>query len=117
MDKPTYNVEEATYFPTYSIIPVQDVHLRSGKVLHKYSSPIIEEQTKQWKQTENSHPGNQIQKGKTIMTQTPPYPKRLVEQKIPMSLPEFDILDELKNAYVKIPLLQDIKYIPIYEKQ
>ena len=33
-----------------------------------------------------------------------------------MSLPEFDILDELKNSYVKIPLLQEIKDIPIYEK-
>ena len=51
------------------------------------------------------------------MTQTPPYPKRLVEKKIPMSLPKFDILDELKNYYVKIPLLQAIKGIPIYEKK
>ena len=33
-----------------------------------------------------------------------------------MSLLEFDILDELKNTYVKIPLLQAIKDIPIYEK-
>ena len=50
------------------------------------------------------------------MTQTPPYPERLVEQKILMSLPEFNILDEMKNGYVKIPLLQAIKDIPIYEK-
>ena len=50
------------------------------------------------------------------MTQTPPYPERLVQQKIPMSLPEFDILDELNNTYVKIPLFQAIQHIPIYEK-
>ena len=105
MDKPAYNVEEATYFPTYSILPIQDVHLRSGKVLHKYYPPIIEEQTEQGEQTQKYHPENQIQKVKAIMTQTPPYPERLVEQKIPMSLPEFDILDELKNSYVKIPFL------------
>ena len=33
-----------------------------------------------------------------------------------MSLLEFDILDEMKNTYVKIPLLQAIKDIPIYAK-
>ena len=33
-----------------------------------------------------------------------------------MILPEFDILDELKNTYVKIPLLQATKEIPIYAK-
>lgn len=33
-----------------------------------------------------------------------------------MNLPEFDILDELKNAYVKIPLLKSIKEIAIYAK-
>lgn len=33
-----------------------------------------------------------------------------------MTIPEFDILDELKNSYVKIPLLQTIKEIPIYAK-
>ena len=33
-----------------------------------------------------------------------------------MFLPEFAILDELKNYYVKIILLQAIKDIPIYAK-
>ena len=50
------------------------------------------------------------------MTQTPPYPERLIQQKIPISLHEFDILDELKNTYVKIPLLRAIKDILIYAK-
>jgi len=58
----------------------------------------------------------QIHKGKTITTQTPPYPERLVEQKQEITLLEFDILDELKHAYVKIPLLKAIKEIPIYAK-
>jgi len=92
MERPAYNVEEVTYFPTYFILPIQDVHLRSGKVLHKDSPSIIEEQTEQGEQFEKSHLENQIQKGKEIMTQTPPYPERLVEQKIkvPISPPKFN---------------------------
>lgn len=80
------------------------------------SPPIIEEPTEQGESPETSQTGIQIQKGKTITTQTPPYPERLVEQQKEITLPEFDILDELKNAYVKIPLLKAIKEIPIYAK-
>jgi hypothetical protein len=40
----------------------------------------------------------------------------LVKEKLPISLPEFDVLDELRNGCVKIPLLQSIKDIPIYTK-
>ena len=46
----------------------------------------------------------------------PPFPERLIQEKLPMSLPQFDVLDELRNVYVKIPLLQATKYIPIYTK-
>ena len=46
----------------------------------------------------------------------PPFPDRLVQTKHPMSIPQFDVLDELKNVYIKIPLLQAIKDIPIYTK-
>jgi hypothetical protein len=45
----------------------------------------------------------------------PPYPNRLVIEK-PTTQPKFDILNELKNICVKIPLLQAIKHIPIYSK-
>jgi len=74
-------VEETTLFPTYSILPIQDIHLRSRKFLQKDSPPIIEEQIEEGEQSEKSNTKNQIQKSKTIMTQTPPFPKRLVEQK------------------------------------
>jgi len=47
VDKFAYTVEEATCFPTYSILPLNDVHLRSGKVLKMDSPPIIEEPTEQ----------------------------------------------------------------------
>jgi hypothetical protein len=49
------------------------------------------------------------------VTKAPPYPDRLIIEK-PTSRTEFDILNELKNIYVKIIFLQAIKDIPIYSK-
>ena len=52
----------------------------------------------------------------TIQEQrTPPFPERLVIER-PGVHPEYNILNELKNICIKIPLLQDIKDIPIYSK-
>ena len=51
-----------------------------------------------------------------MITQTPPFQERLIREKLPTSLPEFDVLDELKHVYVKIPLLQSIKDISICTK-
>jgi hypothetical protein len=45
----------------------------------------------------------------------PPYQERLVIEKPTIRL-EFDILNELNNICVKIPFLQAIKDIPIYNK-
>ena len=45
----------------------------------------------------------------------PPYTDRLVIKKL-TTRSEFDILNELKNICVKIPLLKSIKDIPIYSK-
>jgi len=55
-------------------------------------------------------------KDKQMQPLHPPFLDRLVQMKLPMSIPQFDVLDELKNVYIKIPLLQAIKYIPIYTK-
>lgn len=62
VERITYNMEEATLFPTYYILPIQDIHLRFGKVLQKYSPPIIEEQIEGEEQSEKSNPRNQTQK-------------------------------------------------------
>jgi hypothetical protein len=110
-----YNVEEG---PSYSILPLQNIHLRFGKFLPK-DSPVITK--KPIEQEENPSTDklpldNQIQKGESSNIQTPPFPERLVKEKIPISLPEFDVLDELRNVCVKIPFLQAIKDIPIYKK-
>lgn len=53
-------MEEEKYYPNYSILPIQDVHLSSGKVLQKYSSPIIEEQTEQGEPSQQSQLEQQI---------------------------------------------------------
>ena len=62
-----------------------------------------------------------------IPVHTHPQQEPTQEQRIPPFLewlsierpvihPKYDIMNELKNICVKIPLLQDIKDIPIYNK-
>jgi hypothetical protein len=55
------------------------------------------------------------QSTQTQVPQTPPFPERLFIEK-PIVQSEFDIMTELRNVYVKIPLLQAIKDVPIYAK-
>jgi len=55
----------------------------------------------------------------SISLQDPPFPKRLkidkgIERKF--VLPNYDMLDELRNICIKIPFLQAIKEIPIFSK-
>jgi hypothetical protein len=45
----------------------------------------------------------------------PPFPERLLIEKLIIQS-EFDIMIELRNVCVKIPLIQAIKYVPIYAK-
>ena len=45
----------------------------------------------------------------------PPFPEILTQPLQPI-LKETKLLGELKNLCVKIPLLQAIKYVPIYNK-
>jgi hypothetical protein len=115
VEKPMYNIDEGT---SYSILPLQNIHLRSGKFLQNDSPVIIEEKIEKEEipSIEKLPINNQILKNKTLNTQTPPFPERLVKEKLPISLPKFDVLDELRNACVKIPLLQAIKDIQIYTK-
>eukprot|EP00253_Pinus_taeda_P011097 PITA_11097 len=50
-----------------------------------------------------------------IITSSPPFPKRLIIPR-PIEYPDFDLLGELKNICIKIPLLQAIQDILIYAK-
>jgi hypothetical protein len=94
-----YN-NEATY-QTYSL-DVQEINLRSGKVLQQPPKLI-----------KDSEP----EKDDVILPQpqVPPYPERLNVKKSYTS-EENELLGELKNLCVKIPLLQAIKDVPIYNR-
>jgi hypothetical protein len=48
-------------------------------------------------------------------TPSPSFPKIFMIEK-PTIYPNFDIVGELKNLYIKIPLLQALQDIPIYAK-
>jgi hypothetical protein len=50
-----------------------------------------------------------------VETATPPFPKRLALTKTPEP-PTFNLLGELQNLYVKIPLLQALRDVPIYAR-
>eukprot|EP00253_Pinus_taeda_P004646 PITA_04646 len=133
----TYMIE-GQQFPTYMIVPLNDVQLRSGIVLEKPSIDVQEKNTSKEDSLkvnkgseEASLQNSNIQKGKEKSTpttpiveqptssSTPPFPERLqiykgVEKQI--LLPNYDFLDELKNGCIKIPLLQAIRENPILEK-
>jgi len=71
-----YNVEEG---PSYSILPLQNIHLRSGKFLPKESYVITEKPIEQEDipSTKEISIDNQIQKGKSLNIQTPPFPRKV----------------------------------------
>eukprot|EP00253_Pinus_taeda_P008478 PITA_08478 len=118
------------------IVPLNDVQLRSGRVLEKPSidakkKSISEEdslEANKGSEASLQNPNTQKEKEKEPTTpiveklaysSTPPFPERLqidkrVEKKI--LLPDYDFLDELNNVCIKIPLLQAIREIPILAK-
>ena len=123
---------EGQPFPTYMVVPLNEVQLRSGRILDQPSTSIQppsiseEESLKVNKGSEVSLPNPNLQEKEStpIVEQpsssaTPPFPERLqidkgVEKQI--WLPDYSFLDELKNVCIKIPLLQAIKEIPILAK-
>lgn len=119
LDILAYNVDEG---PLYPILPLQNIELRSSRTLHtKNSPPPVSTKESSNKTNENEFPTHSkqddLEQGKQIrIVQSPPYPEWLLQPKLTTPLPQFDVLDELRNVYVKIPLLQAIKDIPIYTK-
>ena len=55
------------------------------------------------------------QRPEELRVTLPPFPERLNLPR-PIITPDFDILAELRNLCIKIPLLQAIQDIPIYAK-
>eukprot|EP00253_Pinus_taeda_P030064 PITA_30064 len=79
---------------------VEEINLRSGKVLPKRQPPPLEEE----EERQESEP-----------QAIPPFPERLLATTQP-NPKEDELLGELKQLCVKIPLLQAIKDVPIYNK-
>jgi hypothetical protein len=124
--QPTCNAE-LPFFPKYVISPTefQNIHLRSGRVVQDQTSPIIQEQDDEENPPKSDNQDTNPSKEKQNTTQKhpdeqeslpePPYPERLNIEKSPTQQ-EFDLLGELRNVCVKIPLFQAIKDVPIYAK-
>lgn len=118
--QPIYNNEIANYQP-YSLnaIEFNDINLISRKVLQNTPPSLIIENddSSTLRKDIQDHEGEKNEEDKD-QQEAPllirPYPQRL-ETKQP-NLPTSIILDELKNIFVNIPLLQAIKDIPIYNK-
>ena len=134
-NKPTQalNSVELQTLPSYliSTIPVHEIQLRSGRVVtDKPKSSVIIHEENEEEEDSNELVNDAILEDVNISKvpvhthllegpiqeeRVPPFPERLVIEK-PVVHPEYDILNELKNICVKIPLLQAIKDIPIYKK-
>ncbi|XP_059070597.1 uncharacterized protein LOC131860231 [Cryptomeria japonica] len=103
--QPIYNNEVANY-PTYpiNVVELEGVQLRSRKVLQGPTITEIEEEAEEIPIKEPPF--------------SPPFPNRLLSKPVskePAQI-EFDLMNELQNVNIKIPLLQAIKDIPIYNK-
>jgi hypothetical protein len=102
--------------PTLSLLPAQcnDIHLRSGRIVE----PTIADVTSSDKEETKEHdvPEKvQSSSNNAAETTTPPFPERLALTKTPEP-PAFNLLGELQNLYVKIPLLQALRDVPIYAR-
>ena len=113
------------------IVPVHEIQLRSGRVVNdkpkslfiineandeeKYSNEPMNDAILEDVNIPNvivhTHPLEEIIQEQII----PPFPEIIIIEKLVVH-PEYNILNELKNIFIKIPLLQSIKDIPIYIK-
>jgi hypothetical protein len=111
---------------------LQKVCLRSGKVLNNNSLVVIQENEEEEPLTQPEIDTNKqipiqtqnqsrlglkpnIQELKTPQSNKAPFLEILEIDKL-ITPPKFDFVAELKNIFVKIPLLQALKDIPIYVK-
>ena len=109
LEKQVYQTKE-TNLPTYSISSIHDIHLRLGKILSKGSPLVIEEiERESLKKTSISIVEEPFD-SQDNQNPVPPFPERLSFQQ-PELPSEHDLLDELKNICIKIPLLQAIRNI------
>jgi len=104
------------------IFPMQcnDIHLRSGRVVEPIidditSSDSDKEETGKDKSSNKNAGTIESPSNKTAETAEPPFPEHLALTKT-LEPPAFNLLGELQNLYVKIPLLQALRDVPIYAR-
>ena len=114
-------VADAQWYPAYAL-NVANIHLRSGATLPVPKLPIITKIpdtpiASKPPISKKVDPTNVTISAQAQLVGEPPFPEKLVQSK-PMQIEEkpFDIVDQLKNMHVQIPLFQAIKDIPIYGK-
>lgn len=90
-----------TSYPTYAV-EIREINLRSGKILPDNKPP-------------SPHREVEEEREERKLKVNPPFPERLAQPLQPAP-EENELLGELKNLCVKIPLLQEIKDVPIYNK-
>jgi hypothetical protein len=78
--------------------------------------PTIADVTSSDKEATKEHDApEKVQSSSNNAAETTPFPERLALTKTP-ELPAFNLLGELQNLYVKIPLLQALRDVPIYAR-
>jgi hypothetical protein len=104
--------------PILSLFPAKcnDIHLRSGKIVE----PIIDDVTSSDSDKEEIKKCDvpeevQFSTNTVAEIAKPPFPEHLPLTKMPEP-PTFNLLGELQNLYVKIPLLQALRDVPIYAR-
>ncbi|XP_059078054.1 uncharacterized protein LOC131876629 [Cryptomeria japonica] len=104
-------------YPAY-VVNIIDIHLRSRTTLPAQSPPVITEMPDEghiYQSVKNSPIPSRPEQQES--SNTPPFPQILeVEPTKQKEEPIFDIVDQLKNVCIKIPLFQAIKDVPIYGK-
>ena len=121
-NKPTQylNSIELQTLASYVIsnVPVHEIQLRSGRVVNDKPKPlvIIREENEEVEDPNEVMNDTFLQDVPNISVHTHPQQESIQEKRIPPFLeqvaiekpvdhPEYDILNELMNIYVKIPLL------------
>jgi hypothetical protein len=102
--------------PALSITPMpcDEINLRSGRIVE----PIVEDAPSSESDKESGErPSADTEEidQPILESADPPFPERLKITK-PVELPSFNLLGELQNMHVNIPLLQAIRDVPIYAK-
>eukprot|EP00253_Pinus_taeda_P031302 PITA_31302 len=93
-----------------------DLQLRSGRIIETegHRTTHIEDQLPV-EQPSQEEDVSKDQAHQQVITSPPPFPERLAIPR-PIQYPDFDILGELQNLYIRIPFLRAIQDIPIYTK-